>query len=286
VIAETITAALLVTAVGWHVPYAIPMQRIVGGVEITQAPIWPTHPVESLRLWDTRTAWLNNEWAPGDYHWEALDANIAAAKAHGVKHITLVLWGTPDWAASRLSDDAAPWLGRGSASMPKFMSDWERYVQAVASRYTGQVDAYEIGNEPELRWFWNGTTAELAAMIEAAAVIIKDRDPMATVVAAGPVMSSPVMVGALVPTLWSRLQASRAPIDAVAVHYYPAEVDGTGLIKAYRTAVAEAQHAFGRKVPVWLTEVKFEPSASKRAQVELAAKAADVPRMFWYGEGE
>ena len=74
---------------------------------------WPDIPMASVRLWDTRTAWLHVEPAQDQWAFEMLDANIDMAMGHGVTDTTLVLWGTPGWAAESLSADDAPWLGPG-----------------------------------------------------------------------------------------------------------------------------------------------------------------------------
>jgi hypothetical protein len=78
------------TQIGVHIPWAIGGDRIErDGTGINHPGEWPDFEVDAIRLWDTRTAWLNPE-----------------------------LWGTPVWAAQTLSGSDAAWLGPGSASPP------------------------------------------------------------------------------------------------------------------------------------------------------------------------
>jgi len=138
---------------------------------------WPEQRVDGLRLWDTRTAWLNLE--PVDDGWEFahLDALVAKAEGRGVTRITLVLAGTPRWAATRVSDADAPWLGPGSAAPPRDIAQWQEFTAKVAERYRGRIDAYEVWNEPLSAEFFNGTPEEWALSGIGAAAEIRRQFP-------------------------------------------------------------------------------------------------------------
>jgi hypothetical protein len=278
VIAEVALAAAL--DVGWGIPWAAGGPRIVNGQLIEQEPLWPEFPVSSVRLWDTRTAWLNLEPARGQYDWTNLDAHIAAAHAHGVTDITLVLWGTPDWAATTLSPEAAAWMGAGCASPPRDIADWETFAGQVAARYRGIITAYEIGNEANLRMFWNGTPEQYAQMVNVAAAAVRAADPDAVIVAGGPVLGGAVIQRHdfdFLPHL------DTTHLDALSFHYYSAVRDTDELVRA----TAKVRKATGSRLPLWLTEINYYGHVGARLQgaTERAAKEAGVARMFWYAYG-
>lgn len=109
--------------IGLHVPWAVGGPRIERSGRLNDFPgEWPDIPFALVRLWDTRTAWLNLEPAQDQWDFGMLDANVD--KASSQDRYSLVLWGTPAWAAESLSADDAPWLGPGSAAPPLDNTDW------------------------------------------------------------------------------------------------------------------------------------------------------------------
>lgn len=276
---------------GLHVPWA------AGGLHIdhrgettTAAEPWPQMAVPAVRLWDTRTLWADLEPADDQWEFDHLDAHVAVAEAHGTEEILLVLGGTPGWAARDPEAAGAPWLPVGSASPPRSIQAWRDYVRTVATRYAGRITAYQIGNEPNLSWFWQGTPRDLARLTTAAATEIHRVDPAATVVGAGPVVSSRDDVFAA--TRWWRALAGTG-IDAHALQWYPALGTKPGelvaIVARMRTEVTDtANH--GTQLPVWLTEVNHRVRAVRSARVDAdlvegtmrAAGQAGISRVYWY----
>lgn len=288
------------TLIGLHVPWAIGGNAIErDGSLTTRSPEWPDIPVEGVRLWDTRTAWLNLEPRQDQWDFSNLDAHLQQAKSHGVRDITLVLWGTPAWAASKKSDNDAHWLGLGSASMPTDINDWVDFVHKVVSRYRGQISAYEIGNEPNLDLFWNGTDAELARLVQSAAGVIHEIDPQATVVAPAPVLTN---VGPLqqrsAHSYWPLLtqDANGNPlhpsqqVDALSFHWYPqARVAPEELGELVERLRKQAIRAGLGHLPLWLTEVNYRSEGlrprEQQAQVERTNTVIEqlgIPKAYWY----
>jgi hypothetical protein len=63
--------------IGLHVPWAVGGPRIERTGRLNDFPgEWPDIPFASVRLWDTRTAWLNVEPAQDQWDFEMLDANV------------------------------------------------------------------------------------------------------------------------------------------------------------------------------------------------------------------
>ena len=149
--------------------------------------IWPGSPQDlrygSNRAWlrDSRTRWVRM-WAdwpslepaagqPDAGRWSALDAQIAAAKADGMK-VMLTPYRFPTWA----NGTAALTAEQLAATMPdrKFPSDpdskaksllfrypddvsetsaFGRFMTKLVTRYAGKVDVLEVCNEPNHMWW-------------------------------------------------------------------------------------------------------------------------------------
>jgi hypothetical protein len=272
--------------VGLHVPWAVGGPRIERDGTLRQHPgEWPNIPVRSLRLWDTRTAWLNIEPAQDQWEFAQLDAEIAIAHAHGVSDITLVLWGTPVWAASSLDADDAGWLGPGAAAPPRSLADWGDFVAKVSERYRGVMTAYEIGNEPDDRKFWRGTPQQFAEMVSIAAQTIRAMDPAVTVVAPAALISmSSKQPAAIGPPAWS------ANVDALAFHWYPrTNVAPSQLRRVVMRLRAQARGVGLGGLPLWLTEVNYRGArvGARRqydlvAQTNVQARSLGLKRVYWY----
>jgi polysaccharide biosynthesis protein PslG len=127
-----------------------------------------------------RFEWRNIEGkGKGQFEWNEPDRIVGAIGAHGLKVIARVD-NQPQWAASGVTWPAT--------SPPDKLSDWTDYLTALASRYKGQIQAYEIWNEPNLDREWGGRPPDPAAytqLLKASYQAIKAADPAAIVATAG-----------------------------------------------------------------------------------------------------
>jgi len=118
------------------------------------------------------------------FSWRQLDGHIANAEIRNIENITLVVGGTPSWAASSAAPGSAGWIGENSAAVPR-EQDWVEFLTVLANRYKGRIDAYQIWNEPNSPVFWQGTPEQLTRIISLAQQTIKAIDPNATIVSPG-----------------------------------------------------------------------------------------------------
>jgi len=127
-----------------------------------------------------RFEWRNIEGkGKGRFEWDEPDRLVDAAEARGLKIIARVD-NQPQWASSKVTWPAT--------SPPDRMEDWVDYVSALAARYKGRIQAYEIWNEPNLDREWGGQPPDPKAyttMLQASYRAIKAADPGALVVSAG-----------------------------------------------------------------------------------------------------
>lgn len=122
-------------------------------------------------------AWRDVEPQKGHYTWAQLD-DIAKWTAEQGLNVLLRLDYQPAWAGG----------GYPTNGPPANYADFGDYCYAVASRYRGRFQAYEIWNEPNLAREWGGrppNPAEYAALLKVAYQRIKQADPNAIVVSAG-----------------------------------------------------------------------------------------------------
>jgi hypothetical protein len=99
------------------------------------------------RIAPTRPANAKNPFDPA-YQFDDLDEFVRSATLDGMT-VMLSVWGTPDWANG----------GKGQNYAPTRLSDFQNFMQALASRYSGVhpgypwVGYFSIWNEPNLQQF-------------------------------------------------------------------------------------------------------------------------------------
>jgi hypothetical protein len=249
----------------------------------------------AVRWWDVGVTWADVEPAKGLFDFTKLDRLVHDAEARGVK-ATLTLGATPAWAAMNPMQSSAVWLAPGSSSPPRSQTYWTDYVTAVATRYAGRIDSYQIWNEGGLRQFWSSTPAKLAQLTALAYVAIKRADPQAKVV------SSPMLPRQPQWRAWaaSYLKALRHvgwPVDVFAMHSYQpdrwANPDGRVLVIKQTRAIMRSVRAPSR--PLWDTETNYtswsyvkhkitgQRAAAWVARAYLDSLRLNVRRTFWYG---
>ncbi len=127
-----------------------------------------------------RFEWRNIEGkARGSFEWNEPDRIVDALSQAGLKIIARVD-NQPQWAASSVT-----WPGTGPPDDP---SAWSDYLGALATRYKGRIQAYEIWNEPNLDREWGDRKPDPQAytsMLKSSYQAIKAADPQALVISAG-----------------------------------------------------------------------------------------------------
>lgn len=140
--------------------------------------------------------WGEVEATKGDLQLGAIDQAVETFDGAGL-NLMLTLIGTPEWAIPSATELA---LSVNSLIPPDNLNDFGTFAGAVAERYAGRVDAYEIWSEPNIRLNWmtpnvtlrgdDRPDARLAPvryidLLKAAHDAIKASDPDALVVTAG-----------------------------------------------------------------------------------------------------
>jgi LysM repeat protein len=124
-------------------------------------------------------SWSDLESTEGQMNFSALDTVVEALEAQQL-NILITVTGAPDWSRTSQEEDGPP----------DDFADFGRFMTALAGRYAGRVQAYEIWSEPNLRREWNSTAHPISAtsyieLLRQGYNAVKAADPAAIVVSAG-----------------------------------------------------------------------------------------------------
>ncbi len=116
---------------------------------------------------------------PDQPDWSRFDRMVALARKYDVKLLG-ILRGSPLWLTS------CPEAGAESPiCAPRDPREWGRLAGEVAKHARGEVDHWEIVNEPDASWAFTGSAEDYARMLSAAYDAIKAEAPEAKVVFGG-----------------------------------------------------------------------------------------------------
>ena len=178
-------ALALVSSTGWTgqllVPKQIPVPKEYFGMHIHRALTttpWPEIEFGSWRLMDAYVSWFSLQGSPTKWDFKKLDALTHLAKKNNIE-LLMPLAFAPQWASAK-PNEKGPY-GPGSAAPPKDMADWKNYVTKLAKRYNktifGNINIFEVWNEPNEHGFFSGSQEDLLALSKAAYSVIKEVNP-------------------------------------------------------------------------------------------------------------
>ncbi len=209
-----------------------------------------------LRVWYN---WAAIERNPRDYNLDYIYPNLNYAKEQGFL-ITFVIWGTPAHAGSE-----------GLAAVPD-QSAFKRYCDWLRSYLSELVDAWEVGNEPNLTKYFTGSPEAYVRMLADAYEILSGR---ALVIAAGP-------SGAAKPEYWQALLDADLEhyCDRVNIHPYqknPGRV--LNQVDDFKSRVTK---------PLWITELGLPTKGNSEldkanfTSILLPELQSRVETLLWY----
>ncbi|MBU3114800.1 GH39 family glycosyl hydrolase [Clostridium lacusfryxellense] len=167
----------------------------------------------AIRLWDTQTTWRLIEPTKGNFNWTIMDSYVDYAQLHGLE-VLYVLGQAPNFATGGVKGTGTPADWSSYNNLNPNNQDWIDYITAVATKYKGRIQAYEIWNEPDVTYFWTGTIAQMVNLCKVAYNVIKSIDPNAKVL-------SPSYTHDNISMLDSFLSSgSKGYFDIGAVHLY------------------------------------------------------------------
>jgi hypothetical protein len=251
-----------------------------------------------LRLWDTHTAWSHIEPRRGAMDFSKLDGYVQLAQDHHAS-VILTLGQTPQWASS--APNAPGPNGPGASAPPTNIDDWRRYIGALADRYKGRIQYWELWNEVNDKKFYSGTPEQLRNLAAAAREVLKQSSQ-------GNIVLSPsIEGGALREFREQSMGGILKSCDIVSYHFYAPHgtpetaYDRMGKV---RDILKEAGYP---DMPLWDTEVGWLNATALQAsrsnvpqwaqgwrqlsELELGGfilrmailnRAAGIPVLVWY----
>jgi len=203
-------------------PLPPPVYKPHYGVQIHVAPGWDPYQImasaQGLGVgWvKQQVQWHTIEHGPNDFEWEQLDEIVTAADTLGLR-LLLGITRAPDWTRTAELESGPP----------ADYSEFGRFMEQLARRYRGRVDAFELWNEPNLAREWRGDTLDpsrYVALVAEGAAGARRGDPDASIISAAPAVTG-INDGVTAigdrPFLRGMIEAGVARhVDAIGVHPY------------------------------------------------------------------
>ncbi|MDY7042113.1 MAG: hypothetical protein SVX38_14745 [Chloroflexota bacterium] len=174
-------------------------------------PSW--HPLADeagARMNRWQLSWYDVERSPGQFDYSTYDQRVALDLNQGLA-VSAILMGTPAWAATAGTHigprvDAQiktpPWTVQAfgltsSSASPSANLDlpwndpgnyWGRFVYQTVSHYKDRIKVWEMWNEPDWPYFWNGSTEDFYRLLKVGYQAAKAADPECTVLMGAPLI--------------------------------------------------------------------------------------------------
>ncbi len=248
----------------------------------------------SGRIWDTGATWRQIETAEGVYNWTPLDNTVTNYRSGGQTNLQYVLGSTPAWCASKFNPKYDS-RGPGSSSYPARDSCYLNYVRAVATRYKGRIQSYEIWNEADRPNFYTGTPEKLASLTKKTYALLKSIDRNIRVAAAGTIpRAGRFGKGSFEQKYYSGLKAAGWPIDAFMFALYP-ETPANRVKYLAIAKKALKKLSAPKRLPYWESEVNYFSNRGNPGRVfsnskqdayvainYLQSPGLGLSRSYWY----
>lgn len=216
---------------------------------------WPTSSFALIRT--SGVGWPTIEKSRGSFDWSNLDGQVAAAQQHG-KPVYYATDGMPNWFGG-VSDIQA----------------WDDFVTAMAARYKGKIEVYELWNEPDQDSKVSSMgMAGFVTMTQHMRDDIRKTDPAALI-------SSPAVTGNVnwMDTYWGA--GGVTDMDIVVLHGYPTQIPSQpeiiGPQKAQPMIALMTKYGLTSK-PMWDSEASWGDSTY--GVTDLQQQAGFVARFY------
>jgi hypothetical protein len=223
-------------------------------------------------------------------NWDSIDEWVSAVQTHGVglfhRTARTPMWATSDPASCDFSSQPV-----GCTAMVSNIKYWDSWWRALVTRYKGQIQVYDLWNEPGNTRGFTGTFAQMVTLTRHEHNIIRSIDPSALIV-------SPSGNPTYMDKYWAA--GGVTDVDAVSFHAYPfpptlqtGNVAEDRIINlAANMKSVMAKYGLANK-PLWDTEGSWgieaagaitdpDLQASFLARYCLIHWSLGVTRFYWY----
>jgi hypothetical protein len=178
--------------------------------------------------------WAKCEKTPGVYSWEWLDAIIDHATSVGVRPWVEFNYGNPIYPGG---GDTG--LGGGLPSSPEALAAWDRWVEAMVTRYRDRVNEWEVWNEPDLNNRGTALVGDYTNLYIRTAEIVRRLQPDSRLYALA-LAHTPTYAEEFLDLMKARGRLDL--IDAITLHGYPRNPDETSIVDRLRAYIAPLGH--------------------------------------------
>jgi hypothetical protein len=215
--------------------------------------------------------WDDYEPTKGNYDFGWLKQFVTLAGQYGIKLRPYIAY-------------TAPWAGRGGSDgiywndPPAVEQDWYDFVYhlAAALKPFPNVLSYEIYNEENDKFWWEGATFSYRATLRAAALAIRAANPAAQVVLGGFVFPDADWLHAIVS------KGDGGDYDILPFHAYPETFEHTPvehyLDSQYYDYFVPINDRYGGQKPIWINEMGYAttPGRTQLQQADWYARAVST----------
>lgn len=237
--------------------------------------------------------WPYLEPRRGAFDWESLDKWVGYAELRKAD-FTYSFGGIPEWAASDkrfCAASAQPDIRRCQSS-PIDLRDARDFAEALARRYRGRIQYYELWNEPE--YTFGMSPSEMALLSHAIYQSIRNEDPNAKIIS--------VSLNGLHPEYADAYFSSGGvrDVDIVSIHSYPSLRDNNpeAIDRNYigpaplLSPLISILKKYGLDAkPLWVTETSwsdrkddknFDQKMAFVSRALLLDWSNGIDRVYWY----
>lgn len=221
--------------------------------------------------------WGLIEKEKGRFEWEKADSAVELFRRYKITLLGILCY-------------FSAWSGNKAPQTDVEISEYVNYVSEMVKRYKGQVQYWEVWNEPNLAGFWSPHPDPVvyAKLLKAAYAAAKQADPDVKIVG---------MVTSLVDLDFIRAvleQGAGHAMDIISVHPYQGQPptdfsEGTELGKL--VVLKELLEEYQLNIPIWITECGWQSlgDVTEQIQAEYVVKfyvktlaQGLVERIYWF----
>lgn len=243
--------------------------------KLTTPNNWPPLQQGLIRLWDTGTRWNEIQTNATNFTWTHFDdcTNVILGNNPNCK-ILYTLGQTPEWAASNTNTPNALDGTNGASSAPANMNDWSNYVLAVATRYKGVIQYYEVWNETDFNGFYSGSITDMVTMTQIAKNVLTNVDPAIQLI--GP----NITLGGFDWLEQFLLAGGGQYPDIISYHDYPTSRPEDSLAGLVGLRDMLSHYPQVSSLPLWCTEGAPDEGTSDAQNQGIASRCY----LFWWSE--
>ena len=218
--------------------------------------------------------WDDYEPVRGQYDFAWLEQFVALAAQYGIK-LRPYIGYTPEWAGRPGSADGVYWN-----NPPASYQDWYNFVYNLAltlGKYPN-VLSYEIYNEENDSFWWDGTLKRYKETLRQAALAVRAADPDAQVILGGFVFPDDDWLRSITEAGYAQYY------DITPFHAYPETWSPRGVVvenyldRQYRDFFVPHNNTLGEAEPIWINEMGFAttPGRTEQQQANWWARAVST----------